>query len=416
MTSQIAVFNLECVAVASDSVLTVGDGKKERTLATSEKVFDLGPAHQLVALGSGEARFMRVPWSVLIREWSSGLATPFAHVSDYAANLVAWLEARTDLFTAEEQTRYFTWQVRDYFLSVRLQILRELEERELTGASWDDLDVQSCVNEIIRANVNRLRELSDLEGTDLARESFAVQTETELIAEVLKDVFDDVPRTVEGDEMLMLHIPALILAKHEDFSFDSTIALVGYGSDDLFPGHQVIEFHGMVHDRVRCLWWEPMAVSQGRSSLITPFAQIDAINTFVRAYHADFLNQAHRTLDAVLDEHLGEETSADGVDADAEVGEDDGEPVLSAREQAHLRLNDDFDGLSWERFVSPMLSTVDALPRADMARMAEALVGVQALRAASLGGQPTVGGPIDVAVIDRANGVQWLRRKELTLN
>ena len=61
MTSQIAVFNLECVAVASDSVMTISNGRQERTLSSSEKVFDRGPAHKVVAVSSGEARFMKVP-------------------------------------------------------------------------------------------------------------------------------------------------------------------------------------------------------------------------------------------------------------------------------------------------------------------------------------------------------------------
>jgi hypothetical protein len=62
-----------------------------------------------------------------------------------------------------------------------------------------------------------------------------------------------------------------------------------------------------------------------------------------------------------------------------------------------------------------MLDTIETLPPADLARMAEALVGVQALRAASTRRQPSVGGPIDVVVITRRHGVQWVRRKEVSL-
>lgn len=424
MTSQIAVFNLECVAIASDSVLTVSNGRQERTLSSSEKVFDLGAGHKILAVASGEARFMKVPWTLLLREWSIRLTEPLGSVADYANDLVGWLQSQDTLFPEEEQERFFGWQLRDYYLAARRQILNELAERELEDAPWDALDVQKCVNEIVQANVDRLRERAFLTGTDEARNAMRVATDIDVIPPAFDFVFDDVPRTSEADELLKLHIPALILGRHEPFSYDSVIALIGYGANDLFPGHQVIEFHGMVAGEVRCWWWKPKAVSPSGSTMITPLAQTDAISTFLQAYHDDFLDQAHRTLDAVLDVHLVEDepepasvhdhVTLGDIDDDEEF--DEAKAAPTARQIAHDRLNDDFESLSWERFVSPMLSTVDALPRADMARMAESLVGIQALRAASMGTQPTVGGPIDVAVISRAHGVQWLRRKELTLN
>lgn len=422
VTSQIAVFNLECVAIASDSVLTVSNGRQERTLSSSEKVFDLGAGHKVLAVASGEARFMKVPWTVLLREWSIRLTEPLGSVADYAHDLVDWLQSQDTLFPGDEQERFFGWQLRDYYLAVRRQILNELAERDLEDMSWDHLDVQACVNEIVQTSVERLRNRALLTGTDEARNAMHVAADIDVIESAFDYVFDDVPRTCEADDLLKLRIPALILSRHEPFSHDSVIALIGYGANDLFPGHQVIEFHGMVAGQVRCWWWIPKAVSPSGSTMITPLAQTDAINTFLQAYHEDFLDQAHRTLDAVLDEHLDEDETETTPVHDHDVnGQDNVEPeeaetVPTARQAAHRRLNEDFDSLSWEHFVSPMLATVDALPRADMARMAESLVGIQALRAASMGTQPTVGGPIDVAVLIRAHGVQWLRRKELTLN
>ena len=427
MTSQIAVFNLECVAVASDSVLTIANGRQQRTLSSSEKVFDLGPAHRVVVLGSGEARFMSVPWSLLLQEWSSRLAQPLDRLSDYAADLVAWLGEQEDLFPEDVQEDYFSWLVHDYFSAVRRHIIEALAERDLEDAPWDSLDVQRCVDEIVEEHIDRLRSLPERPDCDEVSDAFFVSGRQGVVAQAFDRMFHDLPRTVRSDDWIRLHIPALILGRHERFSRDSVIAFVGYGNADLYPGNQAVEFQGLINRRVRCRVREATQVTPCNSSLISSFAQADAINTFLDAYHVDFLDRAHRTLDAILDEHLNEDddpSEHDPVGAALDESEDDAEDdefveverPLTARERAHRRLQDDFDQLSWERFVSPMLATVDSLPRADMARMAEALVGIQALRAASGGAQPTVGGPIDVAVISRAHGVQWLRRKELTLN
>jgi len=278
MTSQIAVFNLECVAVASDSVLTISNGRQERTLSSSEKVFDLGPAHKVVAVSSGEARFMKVPWTVLLREWQTQVTEPLATVVDYASDLVDWLAGQGELFTDQAQEEFYAWQLRDYYLSVRAHIRRELTSYDLQDAGWDDVSVQACVTEVVRGMVERLMGCADLDGIDAARDERLVAASETLIDEAFDYVFDDVPRTFEADQLLKSRVPALILAKDEPFSTDSVIALIGYGTGDLFPGHQVIEFHGLVGGQVRCHWWQASSVTPARSAAIVPLAQTDAID------------------------------------------------------------------------------------------------------------------------------------------
>ena len=78
MTAQIAIFNERCVSVASDSVVTIGRGERQRTMSAAEKMFETGTGHPVVALHSGSANFMLVPYEVLIAEWRRSLNGPLA--------------------------------------------------------------------------------------------------------------------------------------------------------------------------------------------------------------------------------------------------------------------------------------------------------------------------------------------------
>lgn len=404
MTSQVAVFNLECVAVASDSVRTAVNGSAERTMPSAEKILDLGDGHRVVVMGSGSAAFMGIPLSVLLGEWIAGLTAPQASLALYAADFIAWLGQRTDLFDARVQDAHFGWQLRGYYGMVRGQVLDALHDADLTDAAWDDLSVQAIVDRTVGEAVDALSARGDLPVANARSDANYIDAHRELIEYALLDTTEDMPLTVASRWRLLHELPALVLGKDEPWSRDAVLAFIGYGTDDLFPGHQVITVHGMVNDQVRYDWWEPAAVTPGRPALVTPFGQDEAIGTFLRAYNAEFLALAHRRID-----HLLEKVDLSGV-----LLEEDGGAEEVAR-VTHEGLDEDFERLSRRGFIDPMLDTVETLPPADLARMAEALVGVQALRAASTRRQPSVGGPIDVVVITRRHGVQWVRRKEVAL-
>jgi hypothetical protein len=63
-----------------------------------------------------------------------------------------------------------------------------------------------------------------------------------------------------------------------------------------------------------------------------------------------------------------------------------------------------------KNFVSPLLSTVEGMSQKVLAEFAESLVGLQATATYSQAGPATVGGMIEVATIDRKNGVVWKSR------
>jgi hypothetical protein len=66
-----------------------------------------------------------------------------------------------------------------------------------------------------------------------------------------------------------------------------------------------------------------------------------------------------------------------------------------------------------QRYDQPFMTAVAALPRQDLAKMAEALVSLTAfLMRMSADKTETVAEPIDVAMLSKGDGFVWIRRKD----
>jgi hypothetical protein len=89
--------------------------------------------------------------------------------------------------------------------------------------------------------------------------------------------------------------------------------------------------------------------------------------------------------------------------------------ILQILEQAfdHVsnELRDGVDRVSRNRFAAPIIDTVSALPKHELAEMAEALINLASFRKRVSPDLETVGGPADVAVISKGDGFVWIKRK-----
>jgi hypothetical protein len=88
----------------------------------------------------------------------------------------------------------------------------------------------------------------------------------------------------------------------------------------------------------------------------------------------------------------------------------------SSREQLE-RLEESFINILGreiqENYTNSLIDCVAALPRYELASLAEALVSITILLARMSGRKKeTVGGPIDVALVSKGDGFIWIKRKE----
>jgi hypothetical protein len=66
---------------------------------------------------------------------------------------------------------------------------------------------------------------------------------------------------------------------------------------------------------------------------------------------------------------------------------------------------------AWETHFAPLNAVISGLPPSEMAELAETLVMLESLKEKVTQRTQSVGGPVDVAVITRSEGLVWIKRK-----
>lgn len=404
MTSQVAVLNLHGAAVASDSVLTLGAGSKQRTISSMEKIFDLGERHRVVVMINDSAQFMGVPWAPILNQWRTTLQSPFSSVSDYWESLQVWLSTSNPYVTPEQEEAFLREALSGTYLQVRQALIERFGDDLERAIDKPSSDTAQAVDEVVDACIGRFLEPVEYEGTATAQDKRRLTKLVDVIQDTFDYIFDDVPRTPNSDRRLVEELPAIVMAHAQADTPQTELAFIGFGENDAYAIIKRVLVEGVFNGLTR--WYsegEQTSVSPltGTTGRIEGFGQSDAIFAFVRGidptYHGHIDHAITTTLAEFEDESL------------ADIDEEDREEI---REALIARVDEAMEAWKHTKFVNPMFEAIAAMPPLELARISEALVGIQALRADSASELPTVGGDIDVVVITRQAGVKWIKRQQ----
>ncbi|HET9692349.1 MAG TPA: hypothetical protein VFP61_14450 [Acidimicrobiales bacterium] len=241
----------------------------------------LAPPHRLTVTVDGAGELLGTPWVELLEGWSASLpAEPLATIGAYQAALCAWLDGCADPTSGRRARSALACWVRDYFLSVRAELLDACEAAELRPVAWRSLDAAPLVESVLRARLQRLQSLPvcpRLAGVDPA----GVDGFADVVADAVDWAFDDTPRSGAGDRLLV-GIASALVAATESFSTDTVLTFVGSGRASLRPVSRGLVVAGVVAGRVKAWPTERQEAA-------------DALR------HGSWLAAAHASLDDALD-------------------------------------------------------------------------------------------------------------------
>jgi hypothetical protein len=203
------------------------------------------------------------------------------------------------------------------------------------------------------------------------------------------------------------------IRREAESDYSTGLVIAGYGRDELFPSiyHYIVD--GRFGDVTRC-WRAGKVINLNTRDLgggaIIPFAQSDMAHLFMEGIYWPYLDFVRKTVQAVLD------GKSEGLLKD--YGEDDKKRSTEETQQKKDNeiivgelLKEFFGKYRAKRFVQPVMRTVSALPKEEMALMAKAIVELTALRRKIASNLESVGGEIDVAIISKGDGFVWINRK-----
>jgi hypothetical protein len=186
------------------------------------------------------------------------------------------------------------------------------------------------------------------------------------------------------------------------------LVVTGFGSDELLPKMSVVGLYGVLGGVARHKEIEVDSIEES-GGCFQFFGQWDASVQFIRGLDrgiqqsvVDFMERYVRTLVSSQSMFIEDE------------GDEDLELFISDKVRtARRELEDTIRVHSKEQFEDPLMQVISMSPEADLAQMARSLIDIQSIRQSINETTPTVGGPIDVAVISKTNSFRWVRHKSL---
>jgi len=391
MTSEVAIVNRTAVALAADSALTV---KNEKVWNNTNKLFSVSDKNDIGVMIFGSGAHCTVSWEIMIKRFRKYLGgRVFSKLDDCVAEFREFIEKFDVPKDSENELNA---------LSVVVDAIddccRSLDGTKLDRRQQFDMAVDIQIEEVYEREVV----LPEYKISDFSKQYYDVirnfakeQAETHLTKPILKKLvrlcFERVCRSFES-------------------TLNTGVVFAGYGEDDIFPivDHLVVD--GVIDGHVRVWRREKCDLNEKDStrSYVMSFAQSDIAQLFMEGIQPEYLSFFDIAIEGLLNSKSSELIQNYVPPANRVV-----EKKLQEAENAESvkSLMEKFDRLRAEITTQPMLRIVSSLPKEEMAAMAEAIVEVTSLKRKIDSTLETVGGPVDVALISKADGFVWIKRK-----
>lgn len=403
MTAEVAIANASAIALAADSAVTIGD---QKIYNSALKLFSLSKVAPVGVMVYGNAGLLSVPWETLIKTYreKAGGKT-YDTLEQYAANFLAYLNDSPHLFPSDSQKRWVLGNVKGYFGLIRDEFFDELHPILQEKGQVSVEETAEALRSLVNKHHSRLKGEKYAEGMT---NSFEKKVRSKYLAEFkrLKSRIFEKAKISSGTAAKLYDI-AVFIQTRQVFSMGvSGLVIAGYGESEIYPSVFTFDIEGVIEDKLKYRKNENKShkIAGGNECRIVAFAQEDMVATFMNGINPQVLH--------FVESYLGEtfRRLPDLLD-DAKIG---AEGKKRFRAQASKLLSGFFDRFGEhlrDEHSHPVLRMVTVLPKDELAAMAEALVNLTAFKRRITESMETVGGPIDVAVISKGDGLIWVKRK-----
>lgn len=399
MTSEVCLMNRLGVVLAADSATTVkywnGNAEEVRYFKGANKIFQLCDNQPVGIMIYNAVDALRVPWEVIIKEFRRELgAKSFNTVEGYADEFLAFVNQDQRLFPAEARRAEFEEVLGRAILKL---FIRYVEDKKAGKADeFRDYMNSVCAEPPIEQKEVRF----DITGIPQLRQNFGEFIQAKFIEWLTVFTLALDPLTDGEIEMLI----GAALREIRTTSPSTGLVLAGFGDHSVFPE--------VVHLKSCQFWYDRFAEDErhrdGTSyevpALVSGYAQTSMIDTLRMGFSGDILG-------SVADDagkHCSQPVDSVAASLQGALDDDEKQKLVSATVEKMI------DGLFDHAFAQhsvPLRRVVGVLPLDEMSTLAETLINLQSLKEKVTKPSETVGGPVDVAAITRAEGLVWVKRK-----
>lgn len=413
MTAVVGVLNKHAVAIAADSAVTIGNGKGVKIFNGANKIFSLSKYHPIAILIYNSASFMGTPWETIIKVYRQQLGDrSFGTVDEYQKDFLDFLRVKNFF----DITNNSLDEVRRTLGIIVNRLLKDLlqENNDYSGLSPAEIpnkassDLVDKIKNYIEFFTKNSRKLPDFESFELSEFSsdYVKYFNECLDGSPSKDKF------VFSEDLINLFVELYfeLYTREQSFSNEYTgLIFTGFGEEEIFPQLLPIKISFVLSNKLRYFVDEDASavIGKGLDGAICPFAQVDVIDTILQGIDPQFeetINQnfekAFKKYNLLLagivrnkDEDLAKQI--EGID-------------IQSLMSSILETNEEYKRL---KHIEPLMNAVETLSKEDLAEMAESLIYLTYLKRRITFAEESVGGPVDVAIISKGDGMVWIKRK-----
>lgn len=407
MTAEVAVLNTSGIALAADSAVTIGT---QKIYNSAIKLFAISKIAPVAVMIYGNANLIDVPWELIVKLYRQRIAAKtFTHLEDYAKDFFDFVESRPEFLSEESGESWLANRTIAYWMQCREEVESELSDeiREQPEGIDSDAIEEKFIEEIRRSR-------DSLSAKDDLPEAISASQKAK---EKIESFAEHFGREIFGESLLgkiredLIEI-GVLLFKKDVFPANSTgVVLAGYGDEEIFPGVITHEVEGGISGYLR------RRRDQEKSEFITvrspatiiPFAQDDMVATFMEGINPGFVKFFNSRLNELFEAIPAQLANAIGGSKKAIQQRET--KLAAICDKLLKQLMDMMMEHRYEEHIHPVLQMVEVLPKNELAEMAETLVNLTAFKRRVTHSVESVGGPVDVCVISKGDGLVWVRRK-----
>lgn len=391
MTCIVWVYNKIWIAFAADSAATVW-GKT----FNANKIFSLSKYAPVGIAIYWSAEFMWIPVEILVKEYRKNLwKIKFWTIEDYMSNFINFLETYTQ-FTVENEELKVEEIIYLFLNFLHDRIAEKVRERFKQDDSIDTLQIWEVTSTEIQ-NFKNHYEMGMSKYTSII-ETSRLEKYFLKLHQIKDQIFQDFLNEDfifwEEDNLWLESIFQLFFTWYNDFitwmirCSKTGIVIFWYWEDEIYPWY----FSNRLIARV---WWRLFFSKENSKSWndpiswIIPFAQSEPIFTSILWISEEYTNGFRSIIDQLFKDNFLDDTKKDKFWSDF-------------LEKINIIK-------SW--YKDSFVNTLSCLSLNEISSVAETLVSLVAFKKKVSRDIETVGGPIDIAVISKWDGLIWIKRK-----
>ena len=405
MTCEVAVLNKYAVVLAADSAVTTtnGDGE-ERYSKGGNKIFQLSHTEPIGIMIFGSAAICGMPWEVTIKAYRAEhlQQNKFDSVDEYAQDFFSYLQSTVSPISADLRDASLVASLQDALLHIFARV-------ETLDPGIKDVSL-STEERAARAAVALASIASQIEAQPFG--DAALEKEASIISagppQALKDALNaglqsgGISEIYSVDQLIALAC-SLYFRSYGEFSSSTGVVFAGYGRLQYFPS--VIEYavSGFVGKQFVYRQERQSDISIGTPSEILPFATRSAVDAFMRGVGLDVFVAVSESYKSFASEFARSMLRLANAQEPANLEEE--------LEKSREAFRQTWYGKVLQSHYHSLKRVIASLPMEEMTHLAETMVTLESLKEKVTSPKQSVGGPIDVAVITKSEGLVWIKRK-----